>query len=217
MASILKEARMLRSARRRRLAWLVAFLLALLESCASTSLVSSQRDRAYVGPPLKQLIVMGVSSDQRVRKAFEDEFVAKLKAAGVSAQPSYPLIPDTSSVDKAQLQEVVEKAGADGILAARLVQVETTSTGLQAFNFQDRSAGFYAYYSSYSPEPIGLSDSTLAGGPNPITIHFDLYSVAGSQLAWAGDAATFPSTDVQQVTAGLAYTVIPALKKQKLI
>jgi len=41
--------------------------------------------------------------------------------------------------------------------------------------------------------------------------------VAGSQLVWAGDAATFPSTDVKQVTAGLAYTVIPKLKKQKLI
>jgi hypothetical protein len=34
---------------------------------------------------------------------------------------------------------------------------------------------------------------------------------------WAGDAATFPSTDVKQVTAGLAYTVIPALKKRKVI
>jgi len=38
-----------------------------------------------------------------------------------------------------------------------------------------------------------------------------------SQLVWAGDAATFPSTDVREVAAGLAYTLIPTLKKQKLI
>jgi hypothetical protein len=205
---------MLRSVRLSTLAWLVGLALVLLESCASTSLVSSQRNPAYTGPALKRLMVIGVTADSRARKAFEDEFVAKLEAAGVSAQPSYPLIPDTSSVDKAQLQEVVEKAGADGVLAARLVTVDTASTALQAFNFQDRSAGFYAYYSS---EPTGSFDSSLAGGPNPATIHFDLYSVAGSQLVWAGDAATFPSTDVKQVTAGLAYTVIPALKKRKLI
>jgi hypothetical protein len=52
---------------------------------------------------------------------------------------------------------------------------------------------------------------------NLITIHFDLYSVAGSQLVWGGDAATYPSTDVKQVTNGLAYAVIPTLKDQKLI
>jgi hypothetical protein len=201
-----------RSVRLGTLAWL--FVLTLLQSCASTSLVSSQRNPGYTGPPLKKLIVMGVTSDPRVRKAFEDEFVAKLEAANVSARPSYPLIPDTSYIDKAQLREVVENAGADGVLAARLAEVDTDVNALQAFNFEDRSAGFYAYYSS---EPTGPVGSTLAGGLNPITIHFDLYSVAGSQLAWAGDAATFPSTDVQQVTAGLAYTVIPALKKLKLI
>jgi len=204
-----------RSLRLADLAWLaeIAFAL-LLGSCASTSMVSSQRNPTYTGPPLKQLIVMGVSSDPAVRKAFEDEFVLKLKASGVSAQPSYPLIPDPNAVDKVQLRDIVEKAGADGVLAARLASSDTEVNALQAFNFEDRSAGFYAYYSSGSAESL---DAPLAGGPNPMTIHFDLYSVAGAQAVWAGDAATFPSTDVKQVTAGLAYTVIPALKKQKLI
>jgi hypothetical protein len=205
---------MLRSVRLGALVWLVGLALVLLGSCASTSLVSSQRNPAYNGPPLKRVMVVGVTDNLRTRKAFEDEFVARLKAAHVSAQPSYPLIPETGSADKAQLREAVERAGADGVLAARLAKVDTDVTALQAFNFEDRSAGFYAYYSS---EPTGSFDPTLAGGPNPLTIHFDLYSVAGSQLVWAGDAATFPSTDVKQVTAGLAYTVIPTLKKQKLI
>jgi len=194
--------------------WLVALVVVLLDCCASTSLVSSQRNPTYAGPALKRLIVVAVASDPRVRKAFEDEFVAKLNAANVNAQPSYPLVSDTSSVSKAQLKEVLERAGADGALAARLVRVDTDLNALQMFNFEDRSAGFYAYYSS---EPSGSLDPSLVGGPNPITIHFDLYSVAGSQLAWAGDAATFPSTDVKQVAAGLAYTLIPALKKQNLI
>ena len=102
----------------------------------------------------------------------------------------------------------------DGVLAARLVRVEEDETSLQAFNFEDRSAGFYSYYSSDS---TGSFDPSLGGESSNITIHFDLYSVAGSQLVWAGDAATFPSTDVKQVAAGLAYPVIPPLKQQKLI
>ena len=196
------------------IALVVGFALMLLGSCASTSLVSSQRNPTYAGPPLKRLMVVGVTDDPSVRKAFEDEFVAKLKAAGVSAEPSYPLIPESGSVDKAQLREVVESAAVDGVLAARLVKVEENETALQAFNFEDRSAGFYGYYSAGS---TGSLDPSLGGESNNITIHFDLYSVSGARLVWAGDAATFPSTDVKQVTAGLAYTVIPALKKQKLI
>jgi hypothetical protein len=192
----------------------VGLALMLLESCASTTLVSSQRNPAYAGPALKRLMVIGETADLRVRRAFEDEFVAKLKAAGVTAVPSYPLIPETGSVDQAQLRKAVEGAGVDGVLAARLVKVEQQETAAEVLNFEDRSAGFYGYYSSGS---TGSFDPSLGGESNAITIHFDLYSVAGSRLAWSGDAATFPSTDVKQVTAGLAYTVIPTLKKQKLI
>ena len=186
----------------------------LLGSCASTTLVSSQRNAAYTGPALTRLVVLGATSDPRVQRAFEDEFVAKLNAAGIAAVPSYSLIRESATADREQLRQAVEGAGMDGVLAARLVKVEANETALQAFNFEDRSTGFYAYYSSDS---TGTFDPTLGGESNNITIHFDLYKVAGSQLVWAGDAATFPSTDVKQVAAGLAYTLIPTLKKQKLI
>ena len=189
--------------------------LMLLGSCASTTLVSSQRNAAYTGPPLGRLVVIGATSDLRVQRAFEEAFVAKLNAAGISAVPSYPLIRESATADRAQLRKAVEDAGMDGVLAARLVRVEVDETTLQAVNSEDRSAGFYAYY---SPDAAGAFDPILGGESiNNITIHFDLYSVAGSQLVWAGDAATFASTDVKQVAAGLAYAVIPALKRQKLI
>ena len=192
----------------------VGFCLMLSASCASTTLVSSQRNAAYTGPPLVRLVVVGATSDLRVQRAFEDAFVAKLNAAGITAVPSYPLIRESATADRAQLRKAVEGAGMDGVLAARLVRVEADETALQAFNFEDRSVGFYAYY---SPEAADAFDPSLGGESSNVTIHFDLYSVSDSQLVWAGDAATFASTDLKQVAAGLAYAVIPALKKQKLL
>jgi hypothetical protein len=191
----------------------VGFCL-LLASCASTTLVSSQRNAAYAGGALTRLVVLGATSDPRVQQAFEDEFVAKLEAAGIAAIASYSLIRESATADQAQLRKAVEGAGMDGVLAVRLVRVEADETSLPAFNFEDRSAAFFSYYSADSG---GSFDPSLGGESNNITIRFDLYSVAGSQLAWAGEAATFPSTDVKQVAAGLAYVVIAALKKQKLI
>jgi hypothetical protein len=201
-------------ARSGEIASLVALAFLVLASCASTSMVSSKKNPAYTGPELKRLMVIGVSADARVRRAFEDEFVAKLKAAGVEAQPSYPVLPEINPVDPAQLRKTVQAAGVDGVLAARLVKVERDPNGLQEFSFENRTAGFYEYYGSGS---TGSFDPTAGGMSNLITIHFDLYSVAGSQLVWGGDAATYPSTDVKNVTDGLAYAVIRALKDQKLI
>jgi hypothetical protein len=162
-------------------------------------MVSSKKNPAYSGPALKRLMVIGVSADARVRHAFEDAFVAKLKAAGIAAQPSYPVIPEVNPVDPAQLRKAVHSAGVDGVLAAKLVKVERDPTGLDTFSFENRTADFYEYYGSGS---TGSFDPSSGGMSNLITIHFDLYSVAGSQLVWSGDAATYPSTDVKQVTDG---------------
>jgi len=177
-------------------------------------MVSSKKNPAYSGPELKRLMVIGATSDSKVRRAFEDEFVAKLKAAGVDAQPSYPVLPDVSPVDRTQLRKAVEAAGVTGVLAARLVKVERNPNTFGDFDFEDRSAGFYEYYGEASTSSFDPNSGDLR---NLITIRFDLYSVSGSQLAWTGDAATYPSPDVKEVTDGLAYAVIKILKDQKLI
>jgi len=192
----------------------ILFAVMLLASCASTSMVSSKRNPAYSGPELKRLMVIGVSADARVRHAFEDAFVAKLRAAGVDAQPSYPVLPEINPVDPAKLRKAVQAAVVDGVLAAKLVKVERDPNGLEGFSFENRTAEFYEYYASGSD---GSFDPSSGDTSNLITIHFDLYSVAGSQLVWSGDAATYPSTDVKNVTDGLAYAVIRSLKEQKLI
>ena len=51
--------------------------------CASTELVSQWKSPAFSGPPLKKVMVVGVSSQPATRRIFEDEFSAALKAAGV--------------------------------------------------------------------------------------------------------------------------------------
>ena len=193
----------------------VGLALVLLGSCASTDLTSSQRNPAYTGPALTRLMVIGVTGNAGARRVFEDEFVAKLKAAGVSAVPSYPLLPESSSVDAVQLRKAVEGAGVDGVLAARLAKLQQQDpNALQEFNFADLTTSFYSYYAS---SPSGSYDPSLASDSDTITVHVDLYSVAGSRLVWAGDAAIFPSANVKAATPGLAATVIRTLKDQKLI
>src|ERR1700741_2603563 len=73
----------------------MAFLVA---ACASTTLSNSWSNPDYKGPPLKKVMVVGVSNQPALRRTFEDEFVKELKAAGVDAVASYNFIPEDGEV-----------------------------------------------------------------------------------------------------------------------
>jgi hypothetical protein len=86
-----------------------------------------------VSPRLRKMLVIGVSRQPIIRRAFEDEFVAKLKAAGVDAAPSYHSIPEDGQVDEARMRKAVKKANADADMARNQVvwsgTVQTTRPG----------------------------------------------------------------------------------------
>jgi hypothetical protein len=55
--------------------------------------------------------VIGVTQQPAMRRLFEDAFVAKLKAEGVEAVPSYQLIPEDGQVDEARrYADIIVKA-----------------------------------------------------------------------------------------------------------
>ena len=65
-------------------------------SCGSTELVHQWSNPAYASPSFKKVMVIGVTKQAGIRRTFEDEFVAQLKAAGVNATPSYLYIHKTT-------------------------------------------------------------------------------------------------------------------------
>jgi hypothetical protein len=64
--------------------------------CATTTKIVNQWvSPDYGSPRFRRIMVIGVSKQPSIRRTFEDEFVAKLNAAGVDAVPSYRYIPRT--------------------------------------------------------------------------------------------------------------------------
>ena len=190
---------------------LVFLLAALLGGCASTSLVNQWKSPDYTGGPIRKIVVVGVSQQPSVRRSFEDEFAAKLNAAGVEAIPSYTVIPQDGKVDQAVLESAVQKAGADGVLIARLVkrQQETQVT-----------PGYYSgggFYGGYTAAWTGYYEMPTVYQYDVVTIETTLFSPAQSKLVWSGTTETFAPTDVKKETARYADTIIGALRKQGVI
>ena len=65
---------------------------ALITGCAATQIINQRSNPDYTLGSFKKILVIGVSKQTNIRRTFEDEFVAQLKA--LDAVPSYALIPE---------------------------------------------------------------------------------------------------------------------------
>jgi hypothetical protein len=67
-----------------------------LPSGASTRIVNQWRNADHASSPRFQtVLVIGVSAQQRIRRTFEDEFVARLRARGASADAMVGALEDS--------------------------------------------------------------------------------------------------------------------------
>ena len=96
----------------------------LLAGCSTTRLANSWKDPKFSGPPLTNLLVIGVSRSEANRRIFEDTFSQRLHAAGIKAAASYTLIPESGEIPHDRVEEAVARVGADGVLVTRVQRVE---------------------------------------------------------------------------------------------
>ena len=94
---------------------------ALLTSCSSTKVVQSWAN-PELSPP-KRVMIFGVTKEEVLRRSYEDQLSQALTSEGLSAIPSYKVLPSEGEVEKDKLTEAVHKAGADAVFITRLVRV----------------------------------------------------------------------------------------------
>jgi len=196
--------------------WLAAAALTalLLGGCASTSLVNQWKAPDYTGGPMRKVLVVGVTKQPSLRRVFEDEFAARLEAAGVNAVPSYTVIKEDGQADEAVLESAVQGLGADGVLVTRLVNKEQVTQISPGFYHPAPALGFYGWYSSawmgyYEPPTVYQYDV--------VTAETSLYSPPQSTLVWSGTTETFSPKDVKKETTEFAEIIIGALRKEGII
>jgi hypothetical protein len=192
-----------------------AVLVALLVGCASTSLVNQWKSPDFAGPPLRKVLVVGVSKQPTVRRVFEDEMVARLAAHGVGATQSYAAFGEAGQADQAQLEGTVKQLGVDSVLITRLVKRETNTqmTG-GYYGPGGPNPGFYGWYSSAW---MGYYDPPTAYQYDVVTLETSVYGVQQRKLLWSGTTESFAPTDIKKEIAAFSEVVVGALRKQGLV
>ena len=188
----------------------------LLGACAavSTSLVNQWRSPEFAGPPLRKVLVVGVTTQPSVRRVFEDEFADQLRAAGVQAVQSYTVLPQDGQAEQSVLESALRQVGADAVLVTRMVRTEQKTQITPGYYRPPPVMGFYGWYSAAW---VGYYEPPMLYQYDVVTAETSVYSPPQSQLLWSGTTETFSPQDVRKETQGFARVIIGALRSQGIL
>jgi hypothetical protein len=194
---------------------LVLLIALLLAGCAASRLTSQWKSPDMTAGQVRKVLVVGVSDYPSIRRVFEDEFVAQLRSAGLTAAPSYRFIAQDGQPDAAALAKAAEEAGAQATLVTRLVGVEQVTDFTPAPYW---SMWPWVGYAGWLPAPGG----SFVIGPTPyqydvVVAETNLYLQPGGKLLWSGMTRTVAPQDVSRETQRFAKLIIESLNKQGIL
>jgi hypothetical protein len=199
-----------------RLLGLIAFLCLSLAGCASSKLVNEWSNPEYRSVHFSNVLVIGVSTQASVRRRFEDELVAKLKAAGVDAAPSYRYIAEDGKVDEARISEAVKQAQANAVIITRLVRVDKKTEVIPGV-YQPAPAITVGLYPGYSAAWLGYYEPPRIREYDVFISETSLYDVARNQLVWTGTVQTANPGNIDKEIRRYVDLVIKAMKDKKIL
>jgi len=199
-------------------AFLIALGTWLVSGCApATQLTNAWVDPSYRGPPFANVLVLGVSRNEGERRTFEDEFSARLRAAGVKAVAGYTLLPENGGVAKEVLEGVLKKIGADGAIVARVLDVDRRTayspgyvTVIPSVGY---SRGFYGFYGS----AMAITTPPTAYQYDVVVVETSLWQTRDATLVWSATTQTTDPGELKKEIAGYADIIIGALRERGLI
>ena len=201
----------------RTIQWLVYTILSgvLVIACAGTKLTHTQVDESRQGKPVSSILVIGVTykEKEKVRRSFEDRFVAQLRAAGVEAISSGDAIsiPTDLMLEKDEILKAVNKFNNDAVIITHVI-------GKEEKEFYTPPARSYRSYYGYYGRAYGYTHSPGYSSTNTFyRLATNLYDVKTEKLIWSGKSETLNPDSVKQMIDDVIKVVIKDLQKNNLI
>ena len=202
----------------------VALYLLVAASCSLTNLNAVWKDPQYQGGRLKNVLVIGGSTNQVVRRIFEDEFTARLKTRGTDAIPSYRIFPDEKTLDKAAIESKSRDLGIDTMLIARVVDTKTKRELTPTpSNYYYRDVYFYDWpnrYSRFNSGPIPgryYDDRRYYSEYEVVNLETNIYDTQTGKLIWSALSDTVIGGSSELEVNSIVEKIMKSLSENQLI
>lgn len=180
--------------------------------CASTKVVGEWRNpEVGTAGPYHQVFVAGITTQETLRRQFEDAFGTALAPWSAKGIPSYAALPAAAEVGRDELIEAIRRSGADAALVVRMVKTDSKVVVTQDYYGPRTIYGGYrsAWYSQYSPVTVEQYDV--------ITLEARVYDVRSGKLAWAVSTETSDPGKVQREIEAYAKLICEQMGKAGLL
>lgn len=187
-----------------------------LSACASTTVEGTWIRPGFPERPIKgPVLVVGVARDDTLRRIYEDEMVAGLKARGVFAMPSYETVPGALGQDaNTQLMTAARTKGARYLLSTALIgqEVEQVVTQDPGMYMGGPYGGWYGSYWGMS-----YGGRTEVRTYRVYIAQTSLVDVEQDRIEWTARTRTTAPSDMADETRAFAKVVVGAMTDAHLL
>jgi hypothetical protein len=199
------------------------FSLLVAVSCSLTNLNAVWKDPQYRGGKLKNVLVVGASTNQVVRRIFEDELTAGFKSRGTNAIPSYTIFPTEKTLTKETIESRSGDLGIDAMLIARVVDTKTKreftpgpSNYYRDTYFYDWPNRYFRFFSDTYPgmyynERLYYSEYEVAN------LETNIYDTQTGKLIWSALSDTVLGGSSQLEISSVVDVIMKNLAQNQLI
>jgi hypothetical protein len=187
---------------------LIGFLVGLVVcGCAGTR---TQEVEVYAPPPSQpfaKFLVVGIHEDGRIRRLFENAFVATLAGHGVQGVQSYRFIFEEQALNRPNVLRAVQESGADAVITVRVVDAEfqpQTARPVQRENLE---------FDLFSENP----ERRLLPRRDKVTLRTNVYQSANRQLVLTTTSRVVSPESVETIGQEVCQSTVEALAKGKFI
>jgi hypothetical protein len=188
--------------------------LALLAGCATSRLISQQSNPDYVGKTFKSVMVVAVTSDELIRRTFEDRMIALLGKRGLKGIPAYAAVGSRGQVEEADLRQAIARSGAESVLVTRVTRVDRSSGTVPGATVMV-GVGFYGYYSTVW-QTVNVSAQKITG-PSWTVSETRLFDAKNGVLAWTGVMDTRENDDLSAALTQYIDVIFDAMVSDRVL
>ena len=200
----------------------VACLMVVI-SCSPTNINAVWKDPQYQGGKIKNVLVIGGSTNQIIRRILEDEFAAKLKSRGTSAIQSYNIFPTQATLDQDAIESKSRELGVDAMLVVRILDTKVKrDLTPQPYNVYYRGNYFYDWPNRYSRfytqgSRARYYDDRYYSEYEVVNVETNLYDVQTGKLIWSGMSDTVIGGSSELEITSLVEVIIKSLSENQLL
>ena len=189
----------------------LALIAALLIACAAAKPIGEWRDESYTGK-IDNILIIGVTARNERRRAFETRFVEALAARGISATPSYRLLPSSVNLTRESVEQAIEGANISGVLVTRLAGIKQAEVFRQPSGY-GQDDDYFTHYNLKRRE----TTEAYYDQHRVLTLETNLYDTASGNLVWRMQSEAIDASRPSDVIAAQVELTIKTLMKRGLI